>query len=264
MAVNYKEAEEFLAKDLRLRTLPVAAKFLKDKGGFPEKTRQPSVAMKKRVTICMGVTMARVYGWTIGLTREDLICVPAMIMFGFTEAKDQSATLAGLFCEINFSSDREKALAEISSMTRIANREYQALLLTPLAKSPETPDTILLYGNPAQIMRLVQAYSYVSGERVAGHFGGKVECDEYLIAPFKTGKPRVAIPGMGDRIFSMTQDDEMVFALPGQDLETLLQGLKEAGNKIGARYPVTSIRAFNRNFPNIIRPWARNWDYFES
>jgi len=98
MAVNYKEAEDFLNKDLKLRTLPVAAKFLKDKAGFPEKTRQPSVAMKKRVTICMGVTMARVYGWTIGFTQEDLICVPAMIMFGFTDAKDQSATLAGLFC----------------------------------------------------------------------------------------------------------------------------------------------------------------------
>jgi uncharacterized protein (DUF169 family) len=262
MAVNYKEAEEFLAKDLRLRTLPVAAKFLKDKAGFPEKTRQPSVAMKKRVTICMGVTMARVYGWTVGLTQEDLICVPAMIMFGFTEAKDQSATLAGLFCEINFSSDREKALGETSSMTRIANREYQALLLTPLSKSPEAPDTILLYGNPAQVMRLVQAYSYVAGERVAGHFGGKVECDEYLIAPFKTGKPRVAIPGMGDRIFSMTQDDEMVFALPGQALETLLQGLKEAGNKIGARYPVTFYQGFQPEFPKYYQALGKELGLF--
>ena len=249
MSVNYQEAAEFIRNDLRLKTLPVAAKFLKDKAGFPEKTRQPSVAMKKRVTICMGVTLARVYGWTIGLAQEDLICVPAMIMFGFTDAPDQSETLAGLFCEINFSSSREKALGETKSMTRIANREYQALLMTPLSKTQENPDTILLYGNPAQIMRLVQAYSYIAGERVSGHFGGKVECDEYLIAPFKTGKPRVAIPGMGDRIFSMTQDDEMVFALPGQDLETLLQGLKEAGNKIGARYPVTFYQNFQPEFP---------------
>jgi uncharacterized protein (DUF169 family) len=249
MAVNYKEAAEFISNDLRLRTLPVAAKFLKDKAGFPEKTRQPSVALKKRVTICMGVTMARVYGWTVGLTREDLICVPAMIMFGFTDAADQPATLARLFCEINFSSSPEKALGETGGMNKLANREYEALLLLPLAKSPENPDTILLYGNPAQVMRLVQAYSYVAGERVSGHFGGKVECDEYIIAPFKTGKPRVAIPGMGDRIFSMTQDDEMVFALPGRDLETLLKGLKEAGNKIGARYPVTFYQGFQPEFP---------------
>lgn len=249
MSINYQEAAEFIRNDLRLKTLPVAAKFLKDKTGFPEKTRQPSVAMKKRITICMGVTLARVYGWTIGLTQEDLICVPAMIMFGFTDAPDQSETLAGLFCEVNFSSSRDKALGETNSMTRLANREYQALLLAPLSKTPGNADTILLYGNPAQIMRLVQAYSYIAGERVSGHFGGKVECDEYLIAPFKTGKPRVAIPGMGDRIFSMTQDDEMVFALPGQALEPLLQGLKEAGNKIGAKYPVTFYQNFQPEFP---------------
>lgn len=249
MAGNFKETAEFISNDLRLKTLPVAARFLKDKTAFPQKTRQPSVALKKRVTICMGVTMARIYGWTVGLTREDLICVPAMIVFGFTDAPDQPATLARLFCDINFASSPAKAAHETGSMLRLANREYEALLLMPLAKCEDNPDTILLYGNPAQIMRLVQAYSYISGERVAGHFGGKVECDEYLIAPFKTGKPRVAIPGMGDRIFSMTQDDEMVFALPGLALEPLIQGLKESGNKIGARYPITFYQNFQPEFP---------------
>ncbi len=261
-AVNYQEAAAFISNDLRLRTLPVAAKFLKDKAGFPEKTRQPSVALKKRVTICMGVTMTRVYGWTVGLTQEDLICVPAMIMFGFTDAPDQPATLARLFCDINFASSPEKALGETGSMNKLANREYEALLLAPLAKSPETPDTILLYGNPAQMMRLAQAYSYVAGERVPGHFGGKVECDEYLIAPFKTGKPRVAIPGMGDRIFSMTQDDEMVFALPGQALEALIQGLKESGNKIGARYPVTFYQNFQPEFPKYHQAMGKELGLF--
>ncbi len=47
MAVNYQEAAEFISNDLRLKTLPVAAKFLKEKAGFPEKTRQPSVVFKK-------------------------------------------------------------------------------------------------------------------------------------------------------------------------------------------------------------------------
>ena len=31
-------AAEFISNDLRLRTLPVAVKFLSDKSGFPEKT----------------------------------------------------------------------------------------------------------------------------------------------------------------------------------------------------------------------------------
>jgi hypothetical protein len=54
---------------------------------------------------------------------------------------------------------------------------------------------------------------------------------------------------MGDRIFSMTQDEEMVFALPGNRVGDLVQGLKEAGKKIGARYPVTFYQNFQPEFP---------------
>jgi uncharacterized protein (DUF169 family) len=76
-----------------------------------------------------------------------------------------------------------------------------------------------------------------------------VECSEYLIAPFTLQVARVAIPGMGDRTFSMTPDDEMVFALPGKELSELAQGLRQAGNKIGARYPVTFYQHFQPEFP---------------
>ena len=47
----------------------------------------------------------------------------------------------------------------------------------------------------------------------------------------------------------MTQDDEMVLALPGKELQKLAQGLREAGNKIGARYPVTFYQNFQPEFP---------------
>ena len=90
---------------------------------------------------------------------------------------------------------------------------------------------VVVYGNPAQLMRLIQAATFSLGARVSGEFGGKVECSEYLIAPYRSGEFRVAIPGMGDRIFSMTQDDEMVVAFPGKFLAGLLVGLKEAGQK---------------------------------
>lgn len=83
-----------------------------------------------------------------------------------------------------------------------------------MAKGLIDPDSVLLYGNPAQIMRFAQAIVHAQGQRIAGNFGGKVECTEYLIAPFKTGSPRIAIPGLGDRIFSMTQDDELILSIP--------------------------------------------------
>jgi uncharacterized protein (DUF169 family) len=246
---DFREAAEFFRNDLRLKTFPVAAKFLKNKADLPEKTRRPSTALGKRVAICQGVTMARNYGWTVGLAKEDVICVPAAIVFGFSGSSDPPASLAGLFCEINFSSTEDLARKEISSMSRFENGEIEAIVLAPLERASFDPDTILMYGNPAQAMRLAQAWSYMSGERVQGHFGGKVECDECLIAPFKTQSPRMVIPGQGERIFAGTQDDEVAFAFPGKFLPELTKALKEAGKAIGARYPVTPYQNFQPDFP---------------
>jgi uncharacterized protein (DUF169 family) len=106
-----------------------------------------------------------------------------------------------------------------------------------------------MYGNPAQAMRLAQAWSYMAGERVQGHFGGKVECDEYLIAPFKTQSPRMVIPGHGERIFAGTQDDEVAFAVPAKFLPELARALKEVAKAIGGRYPVTPYQNFQPDFP---------------
>jgi uncharacterized protein (DUF169 family) len=247
-----KEAAEFISNDLRLRTLPLAAKFLTT-ASFPDKTRRPKEGLGKRITICQAVTMARVYGWTMGLTKEDLICVPAMIAFGFTGASAQKATIGKLFCEVSLAKDRDSGLSEADSMNIVPSGEYQAVLLSPLVKAAFHPDTVTIYGNPAQIMRLIQAWTYSSGQRITGNFGGKVECTEYLIAPFQTGAPRVAIPGNGDRIFSMTQDDEMVFALPSSEVPALCEGLRSAGKQIGARYPVTFYQNFQPEFPKYYK-----------
>lgn len=246
---DFKETADRLRNDLRLKTFPVAAKFLKQKSEMPEKVRRPSLALGKRIALCQGVTMARNYGWTVGLAAEDVNCVPASLIFGFSGASDPCGSLAGLLSRVAFSRTEELARREIASMNRFENGEFEAIVLAPLDKSPFAPDTVLLYGNPAQAMRLAQAWSYLTGERVQAHFGGKVECDEYLIAPFKTGAPRITIPGNGERIFAGTQDDEVVFAVPGEFFAELARALGEAGRAIGARYPVTPYQNFQPEFP---------------
>ena len=177
--------------------------------------------------------MARVYGWPVGLTRDDLICVPGMLAFGFAPATDPITELGQLFCDVGFHPDLGPALNEIAALPRLEPQEVEAIYLCPLERLALDPDVVVVYGNPAQIMRLVQAASFALGERVSGDFGGKVECSPYLIGPYRTGEVRVTIPGAGDRIFSMTQDDEMVISFPAQSLEGLLFGLKEAATQGG-------------------------------
>ncbi|MFB3926447.1 MAG: DUF169 domain-containing protein [Syntrophales bacterium] len=247
--MDLKEAAEFVRNDLRLKSFPVAVKFLKSAKEFPEKTRRPFSGLGKKVAICQAVSMARIYGWTVGLTRNDIICVPAAIAFGFSDSADASSSLARLFCEGSYSKNEEAAAMEAAVIKKFAKDDYEALLLAPLHRAAFEPDTIAFYGNPAQLMRLVQAWAYREGRRVPGHFGGKVECTEYLLAPFQDREPRIAIPGTGDRVFSLTQDDEIVFSIPGGFLGELVQALKEAGKKVGAQYPVPVFLNFQPEFP---------------
>ncbi len=246
---NFIEAVDFIRNNLRLKTFPVAVKFLKDKKEFPEKTRQPSVALGKRITICQAVTMARVYGWTMGLTKDDIICVPAAIAFGFSTSINSADSLGKLFCEGSYSKSEDVGRKEAASIKLLEKDEYEAILLSPLQRATFEPDTVAFYGNPAQLMRLVHAWTYREGQRVKGNFGGKVECTEYLLAPFKDQVPHIAIPGTGDRVFSMTQDDEIVFSAPGKYLMEIVQAFKEAGKKVGAQYPVPVYLNFQPEFP---------------
>ncbi len=256
------EAAEAIRNTLRLRTFPVAVKFLKDANDFPEKTRRPAAGMGKRVALCQAVTMARLYGWTVGLAKEDLVCVPAAIAFGFSNAEDSASALARLFCGGSYSRSEEVGSAEAETIVRLGKREYDAILLAPLHRAAFDPDTVAFYGNPAQLMRLVHAWTYRTGKRVAGHFGGKVECTEYLLAPFRTQEARIAVPGTGDRVFSLTQDDEVVFSIPGAALADLAADLREAGKKVGATYPVPVFLNFQPEFPPLFRELGKELGIF--
>ena len=257
--MDYQEAARELKAALRLRTEPIGAAFLGEAGKLPEKSRRPSQVLGKRVTICQGVTMARVYGWPVGLTPEDLICVPGMLAFGLAPEPHPGQEIARIFCDVGFHQELEAAQREVENLPRLNPQEIAALYLAPLERLALDPDVVVVYGNPAQLMRLIQGAAFSLGERIQGDFGGKIECSSYLIGPHKTGQVRVVIPGMGDRIFSMTQDDEMVVSFPARLLPDILKGMAEAGKKIGARYPVTFYQNFQPEFPKPYQDRAKKW-----
>jgi uncharacterized protein (DUF169 family) len=251
-----KTAAEFIYRNLRLKTLPVAAAFRDREPQWPEKVRRPSRNMGKRITLCQAMTLARTYGWTVGLTAEDIVCVPALIAFGHARGRHPGELLRDFFVRVGWSKDESCAEEEVSQMSFMPGGQAHALLLAPLAKMELPPDTAVIYGNPAQIMRLVHAWTYMTGHPVESKFSGKIECSEYLTAPYLNGQAKVILPGNGDRIMSGTQDEEMIFALPGEMLGFLGEGLERAGRSVGARYPVPFYQAFQPEFPEIFRELA--------
>ncbi|MBM4285103.1 MAG: hypothetical protein FJ128_07620 [Deltaproteobacteria bacterium] len=257
--MDFQDAARQLKEALRLRTEPLGVSFPPSAEALPDKTRRPSKVFGKKVTICQGVTMARVYGWPVGLAPEDLVCVPGMLAFGFVPQVDPVAELTRLVCEVGFHAEEGLALREVQALSRFHPGEIGAVYLAPLDRLALEPQAVVVYGNPAQLMRLINAAAFATGERVQGEFGGKIECSSYLIGPVRRDAVLVTIPGMGDRIFSMTQDDELVVSFPAGRLAGLLAGLREAGKKIGARYPITVYQNFSPEFPGPYKERALKW-----
>ena len=168
------ERAQFVYDNLRLKTYPVGVKFLKERKELPEKARRPALFLQKKITICQAMTMARNYGWHMGVTAEDLICVLASLALGFTTATDARREMAESFFESNYKISMEKTVSEVDQMCFLDTNEYEALLMSPLTKALVIPDTVVLYGNPAQISRMLQAITYDTEEKIEGLFGGKV------------------------------------------------------------------------------------------
>lgn len=245
------EIQDFLMSVLRLKTFPVAAKLCKDESEVPERVRFPLTFLGKKITVCQAVTAARNYGWIMGMRGEDFQCVPAALGFGFSGAEDPREGIVELFCSVEFSQNPDLGMEEVKSMALAQGGEFNTLLFSPVARAPFEPQVLIIYGNAAQMMRIAQAWSYATGQRITGSFGGKVECVEYILKPFQNGDIAIVIPGNGERIFAGTQDDELVCALPWSGIDNLLKGLEKAGKAIGARYPVTPYVNYEPQFPSL-------------
>jgi len=96
----------------------------------------------------------------------------------------------------------------------------------------------MIFCNPAQLMRLVHGATQETGVSVQSVFSGRGgTCTEGVLQTFKTGEPKVVLPGNGDRVWAMVQDDEMVFTIPANWLDPVISGL-EATHQTGIRYPI--------------------------
>jgi uncharacterized protein (DUF169 family) len=96
----------------------------------------------------------------------------------------------------------------------------------------------MVYGNSAQIMRLIHAALWKTGERLQFSTAGEYSsCSDGIAQTMMSGRPQVTIPCYGERIFGVTQDDEIIFVIPQQYLPSVLEGLEKT-HSAGVKYPI--------------------------
>lgn len=237
----WKAKEEQLNRYVRLDTFPLGVNFLKKGDAFPEKTGTPS-SMGIKIALCQATNIARRWGWSMGIEKDDINCIPALMGFGWREPETPDAVIDFLM-SMGYFETKEAAIKTLEKMTIMEPGRFERLYISPLSRTRLEPDIVVIYGNPAQMMRLAQGYIYKRGGVVTSETNLGFTCTSEMIWPFKEGKAHLIHPGRGERILGLTQDHEMAFSLPASQLDDLIAGL-EATHKVGSRYPVQSYLFF--------------------
>jgi uncharacterized protein (DUF169 family) len=252
---DLKEVEHALNTYIRPLTFPVAIKMLKSEDEIPERARRPLQQMKKKVAICQGIGMARKLGWAIAMGKEDMQCSLGAAPFGFF--KNIDFFNAGNLAAGMFTASKEIGKKEEDLIDRFDYGAYSHILVASINRTAFEPDLLMIYGNPAQIMRLIQGALFNEGGAVQSSSMGRLGCAT-IITVIINDECRFLVPGNGDRIFGMTQDYEMSFMIPASKVDTVLDGLAQT-HKTGVRYPITSFFNFEGTFPPSYQEQMKIW-----
>jgi len=235
VASKVKKLDEAISLYVRPDSFPLAIRMLKPGEPLPEGIRVPSKSFNEHWIVCQSIGVARRYGWSIAVGRDDVICPLSAIAFGFRKPNDEylkGYAATGMYCE-----DEAAATSLEASTWKFQPGSYDYVCVAPLARATFEPHLVAIYANSAQVMRLVNAALFKRGGRIESTTGGRLDCAEIVIQTMATDAPKVILPCNGDRVFGMAQDTEMVFALPWSHVDDLLAGF-EGTHKGGVRYPI--------------------------
>ena len=218
---------------LRLRTFPVAFKLFESATALDgvKEIRRPDYMPR----MCQLITLARVHGWTLGMTKEQLGSPACASIIGL--CKPPKELIEGMALSGILYRTAKDAREHEMAVPRLAAGKYKALAVAPLAGNKFDPDMILIYGNPAQIFILIAAIQWENFELLQFYCVGESSCSDAITRCYLTNKPSIGIPSYAERRYGHAQDDEMVMALPVTSVDKVLRGL-EGIYKGGIRYPI--------------------------
>jgi uncharacterized protein (DUF169 family) len=244
---KYQKIGALLESYLRPQTFPIAIKLIRNISEIPPESKRPKRDLKVQTFLCQIFKMARNYGWTLAVLEEDCVCKVARIVYRWDELTEDYIDFANKFVVGLYAQDVETAQKWGEQLNYI-DPQYIGLVISPLTRTKIIPDIVQVYCNPAQAMRIIQGYLYFKGgnmEFTASGRGGS--CHEGVIKTIKKNEPQLIILGNGDRIWGGAEDYEVMFSIPKDKLEIVVEGLKET-HEAGLRYPIPKYMNYQPGF----------------
>jgi len=220
----WHEYGEELEKRIRLQNYPLAVKLLETEADIPQGAERPLRDFGYHLELCQGFALSRRDGRTIAMFKEDMWCPEPVIGYGFAEPPQYF-----LDGHIRFPRDVKDLAAGknyASDFPRLDVGKYRGVVSAPLNTINFEPDLVMIYCNSAQLSLLLLGREYIDGLDLSCRLSSHSACVYSVVPTLKKGHCQVAIPCRGDRYSALAGDDEIIFTIPAQKIESVLSGLK--------------------------------------
>jgi uncharacterized protein (DUF169 family) len=243
--VGARDLQELAAKLndlLRIRTLPIGMKqfeSLEEMNAIPG-LRRPKPG--RFHTTCQLVTQARMAGFTLGITAENVR--PQSNCGGIVGLDQPSAdTLSGERMTGVWFENREAAHQHQLHMPRQTYGKYVGTVVSPLrAGRLDPPDIVLFYATPGQMILFVNGLQWKRYKRYDMSITGESACADSWGRALLTRETSISVPCYAERRYGGVADDEMLIAMPPEEFARGVEGL-EGISKKGLRYPIPPFSA---------------------
>jgi uncharacterized protein (DUF169 family) len=204
---EFNKYGEELEKQLILRTSPIAVKMLEKEADIPKGAFRPKRDGGYHLAQCQAFALSRRDGKTVAMLKEDHWCPTALMAYGHVPQPDSLK---------KWSHPYECFEAG----------KYIGILTAPLKSASFMPDVVIVYAKPAQLRALLLSMKVEAVPEVSGHFFPP-SCAWAVLNPMKTGRYWVIMPDPGEYERALTDEGDMMFAVPQAKMPVLMAGLKQ-------------------------------------
>ena len=220
----YHRYGEELERRLRLKTFPLAIKFLKNEKEIPKGTQRPLKDFGHHLSLCQSFQIARREGKPLAVLKEDHWCCEPVMGYGLGQPPDYFLDGHNRFPRDVKTLEAGKHYAQ--EFPRLEVGRFVGILFMPLRTTRFEPDLVMIYCDSSQLCLLLLGREYKEGYNLKCSLSSHAACVYAIVPAIQSGECQVAVPCRGDHYRAMAGDDEMIFTVPKGRLKDLMSGLR--------------------------------------
>ncbi len=203
---DFNRCGEELEKILLLQTSPIAVKMLEKEEDIPEGAVRPKRDHGYHLAQCQAFAMSRREKATVAMLKEDNWCPAPLIAYGLVPRPFDPSGRRG------------------EQYDCFEYGKYIGILTAPLRSAKFEPDVVIVYSDTNQLRTLLLAMKPDDRPLVSGHYFPP-SCAYAVTTPILSRQYRVVLPDPGEYARALTIAGEMMFSIPKDRLEGLLEDL---------------------------------------